>query len=188
MKALSTSMVACSLAIFITSLVSVSAAQVNQGNGRVTLQGQILDSACALDANSAYQVVEFEPLPMGQLIRQGEGIPRPFTLRLVKCSLARPDPSRPGAYLPDWQHVRVTFDGQADSDGRFFSIGGTVRGLALRIADTQGQESKPGVPMFLTPLTGEDQELRYNLKLVGNGRPMAVGSYRTAVRFRLEYF
>lgn len=42
--------------------------------------------------------------------------------------------------------------------------------------------------MFLTPLTGEDQELRYNLKLVGNGRPMAVGSYRTAVRFRLEYF
>ena len=42
--------------------------------------------------------------------------------------------------------------------------------------------------MALTPLTGEDQELRYVLQLVGNGRPMADGSHRAAVRFRLEYF
>ena len=188
MKVLSNSIVACLLALFIAPFTLVFAVQVNQGSGRLTLQGQILDSACALDASSAYQVVEFEPLPMGQLIRQGEGVPRTFSLRLIKCLLARPDPYRPGNYLPDWQHVRVTFDGSADSGGRYFAVGGTARGLALRIADTQGQESKPGVPMFLTPLTGEDQELRYTLQLVGNGRPMTVGSYRTAVRFRLEYF
>ncbi|MFU0840665.1 fimbrial protein [Pseudomonas fragi] len=125
---------------------------------------------------------------MGQLIRLGESAPRTFTLRLVKCLLTRPDPSRPDSYLPDWQHVRVTFDGLPDMGGRFFAAGGTAQGLALRITDMQGQDSKPGVPMALTPLTGEDQELRYVLQLVGNGRPMADGSHRAAVRFRLEYF
>ncbi|WP_252342322.1 fimbrial protein [Pseudomonas fragi] len=90
--------------------------------------------------------------------------------------------------MPDWQHVRVTFDGLADASGRLFAIGGAARGLALRIADTQGQESIPGVPMPLALLTGADQELHYTLQLVGNGRPVAVGSHRTAVRFRLEYF
>ncbi|PAA31543.1 fimbrial protein [Pseudomonas fragi] len=173
---------------FIVWLGPIAVARDNQGSGSITLHGQILESACALDANSAYQVIELDPLPMGQLIRLGESAPRTFTLRLVKCLLTRPDPSRPDSYLPDWQHVRVTFDGLPDMGGRFFAAGGTAQGLALRITDMQGQDSKPGVPMGLTPLTGEDQELRYVLQLVGNGRPMAVGSHRAAVRFRLEYF
>lgn len=188
MKALSISVVVTSFFVFITLGFGVCTALASQGGGRVTLEGQIVDSACALDASSAYQLVEFDPLPMGQLIRQGQSLPKIFTLRLIKCSLSRPDSFRPGSYLPDWQHVRVTFDGLADASGRLFAIGGAARGLALRIADTQGQESIPGVPMPLAPLTGADQELHYTLQLVGNGRPVAVGSHRTAVRFRLEYF
>ena len=183
---LSTLAVTSSLLIGSTLFISASAA--NQGNGRVTLEGQIVDSACALDAGSAYQLIEMDPVPVGRLIRDGDSDPHPFTLRLVACTLTRPDPESPGEYLPDWQHVRVTFDGLADASGRLFAIGGTARGLALRIADTQGQESIPGVPMPLAPLTGADQELHYTLQLVGNGRPVAVGSHRTAVRFRLEYF
>ena len=174
--------------MLVSLVAGVSVVQANQGNGRVMLEGQIVDSACALDAISSYQAIEFDLLPMGQLIRQGQSLPKSFILRLVKCSLVRPDSFRPGSYLPDWQHVRVTFDGLADGSGRFFAVGGTAQGLALRIADTQGQESVPGVPMTMTALTGADQELHYTLQLVGNGRPMAVGSHRTAVRFRLEYF
>ena len=90
--------------------------------------------------------------------------------------------------MPDWQHLRVTFEGLADGNGQLFATQGTSQGLALRIADMQGQPSKPGVPMALVPLAGTDQELRYTLQLVGNGRPMAAGSHRVAVRFRLEYF
>lgn len=182
------SKVACAFSVFVTLFSNVSAVQANQGGGRVTLEGQVVDSACALDASNAYQLVEFDPLPMGQLIRQGQAFPKVFTLRLIKCALARPDSFRPGSYLPDWQHVRVTFDGLADPGGRWFAVGGTAKGFALRIADVQGQESRPGVAMALIPLTGAEQELSYTLQLVGNGRPMAVGTHRTAVRFRLEYF
>lgn len=188
MKAFLKLAVAGVLFMFINMFVSSSSAQGKQSNGRVTLVGKIVDSACSLDAKSAYQVIELDSLPMGRLIRQGGGEPHVFSLRLVKCSLTRPDPFRPGTYLPDWQHLRVTFEGLADSGGNLFATVGSSRGLALRIADMQGQQSTPGVSMPLTSLAGEDQELRYTLQLVGNGRPMAAGSHRTAVRFRLEYF
>lgn len=180
--------VAGAFLMFTSLFVNCSAAQGNQGSGRVTLLGEVVESACALDAKSAYQIIELEPLAMGRLIRQGQSEFHNFSLRLVKCSLARPDPVRPGAYLPDWQHVRVTFDGLADAGGHLFAMAGSSTGLALRIADIQGQPSTPGVPMSLAPLTGADQELHYTLQLVGNGRPMAAGSHSAAVRFRLEYF
>lgn len=176
------------LVLLISSLSAVAHAQEHQGNGRVTLVGEILDSACALNASSAYQVIDMDPLSMGSLIRHHAGEPRGFSLRLVNCSLTRPDPERPGTNLPDWQHVRVTFDGVRDIGGRYFAALGTSSGLALRITDWQGRESMPGVPMPLVSLTGDDLELRYSLQLVGNGRPMVVGSHRTALRFRLEYF
>lgn len=186
MRLLSTFVATSALALSLSPFMVASAA--GQGSGVVTLEGQLIDSACALEAGSAHQVIEMELASMGQLIRQGESQPHPFSLRLVKCSLSRPDPSRPGTYLPDWQHVRVTFDGQADSGTRFFGTAGSSQGIALSITDRQGHESAPGVPMPLIPLTGDDQVLRYTLQLVGNGRPMVVGTHRAAVRFRLEYF
>lgn len=188
MKAFLQLPVAGVLFMFASGFVGSAAAQNNQGSGRVMLAGELIDSACALDAKSAYQVIELDDLPMGRLIRQGKGEPHAFSLRLIQCALTRPDPYRLGTYLPDWQHVRVTFEGLADGDGRLFATAGTSSGLALRIADLQGQQSTPGVPMSLMSLTGKDQELRYTLQLVGNGRPMAAGSHHAAVRFRLEYF
>lgn len=176
------------LGMLISSLSTMLVAQEHQGSGRVTLVGEILDSACALDVNSAYQVIDMDLLSMGSLIRHNVGELRAFSLRLIKCSLTRPDPGRPGTNLPDWQHVRVTFDGVTDSGGRYFAALGTASGLALRITDWRGQESIPGVPMPIISLSGNDQELRYSLQLVGNGRSMVVGSHRTALRFRLEYF
>ena len=180
-------MTACS-SMFVGSLSTMSVAQEYQGSGRITMLGGVLDSACALDASSAYQVIDMNLLSMGSLIRQRVSEPRAFKLRLVKCSLTRPDPARPGTDLPDWQHLRVTFDGVADSSGRDFAVLGAASGLALRITDSQGLESIPGVPMPLISLSGNDQALQYTLQLVGNGRPMVAGSHRTALRFRLEYF
>ena len=60
--------------------------------------------------------------------------------------------------------------------------------MALHITDVNGQESIPGVPMDLMPLAGEDMVLNYVLQLVGNDQPIAVGTHRAAVRFRLEYY
>jgi len=176
-----------SFALLVVPFNNVVAAE--QQNGVVTLGGEILDSACAIDTSSAYQVIEMDPMPVGRLIRLGEGDPHSFTLRLTNCSLTRNNPDRPGEKLPDWQHVRVTFDGVPDRQGRSFAANGSSQGVAFHIIDAQGRESLPGVPMAMIPLSSaRDQVLHYTLKLVGNDQPLSVGSHRAAVRFRLEYY
>ena len=188
MNVLSALVVSASLVLGSTLFNTVFAVQEHKDEGRVMLSGQILDSACALDANSAYQVIEMDPVPVGRLVRDGESDPHPFSLSLVSCSLTRPDPERPGNYLPDSEHVRVTFEGQTDREGRSFAALGSSQGVALHITDVNGRESTPGVPMDLAPLSGRDQTLHYVIQLIGNDRPMAVGAHRAAVRFRLEYY
>lgn len=159
-----------------------------QGNGVVTLGGEVIDSACGLELASADQSIEMPPEPIGRLLRNTIGAPHPFQLRLVNCSLSRPDPNRPGTNLPDWQHLRVMFDGPSDRDGRSFAATGDSQGVAFHIWDAAGQESVPGEPMALVPIVEGDMTLHYTLRVVGNGLQMTPGAHRAAVRFKLEYF
>lgn len=177
---------AASLALLISPCVF---AQVStQGDGVVTMGGEVVDSACGLEAASVDQTIEMKPDPIGRLLRQGRGEPRPFQLRLVNCELSRTDPTRPHISLPDWQHLRVTFDGPDDGDGRSFAVFGDSKGVALIIEDAAGQRGVPGEAMAPYPLVDGDMTLHYTLRLVGNGRPLAAGSHSAAVRFKLEYF
>ncbi|KTC42819.1 type 1 fimbrial protein [Pseudomonas poae] len=175
--------VACSLMSF-TSLGLAS----SQGEGLVTLGGQVMDSACGLELASRDQTIEMPPEPVGRLLRNTQGEAHPFELRLVNCSLSRPDPFRPGASLPDWEHLRVMFDGASDMGGRAFALFGESQGVALDITDADGHGSVPGEPLPRKPLVEGDMTLHFTLRLVGNGRPMVVGPHRAAVRFKLEYF
>ncbi|WP_338152643.1 fimbrial protein [Pseudomonas endophytica] len=187
MKALSPMALTASLVLISISFNTVMAA--GQGSGVVTLGGEIVDTACALETGSAFQIIEMDPVPVGRMIREGEGDPHSFSLRLVNCSLSRENPNRPGESLPDWQHVRVTFEGVSDREGRSFAAFGSSRGVALHILDELGQESAPGVPMPMVALSSsKEQVLHYTLRLVGNDQPMSVGSHSAAVRFRLEYY
>lgn len=177
------------LVALITPFDSVQALQASiQNEGKVTLQGDIVDSTCALDAVSAYQIVDMVSEPINQIMQQAESEPHSFQLRLVNCLLTRPDPSSPSKSLPDWQHLKITFDGPRDMGGRFFAVGGDSEGVALSITDSTGQESVPGEPMLLHPSIDGGIALNYKLRLVGNGRPMVAGTLSAAVRFKLEYY
>ena len=186
MKTIISVALASSLTMFISPGVAGQAPA--QGDGIVTLNGEVIDSACGLELASADQSIEMPPEPIGRLLRNTVGAPHPFQLRLVNCSLTRPDPSRPGETLPDWQHLRVTFDGARDREGRSFTAFGDSQGVAFHIWDSAGQESVPGVPMGLHPLKEGDMTLDYTLRLVGNGLPLVPGAHLAAVRFELEYF
>lgn len=178
--------IASSLTMVINPWVFAQAA--TQGDGVVTLGGVVIDSACGLEAATVDQTIEMASEPIGRLLRDGEGQKQPFQLRLVNCSLNRPDPSRPGANLPDWEHLRVTFDGPTDRGGRSFAAFGDSQGVAFHIQDAAGEESVPGVPMALLPLVNGDMTLNYTIHLVGNGVPLLAGNHTAAVRFKLEYF
>lgn len=186
MKVFTRLTVVSSFLMFVSSFIYVLAA--NQGEGVVRLKGAIVESACGLDAASADQTIEMAPDSVGRLLRHAEGKPHPFQLRLVDCSLSRPDPSSQGNSLPDWQHIQVTFDGDSDRGGRSFATFGDSQGVALHIADAFGQESTPGEPMPMHPVTDGDITLHYTIRLIGNGRPLVAGTHSAAVRFKLDYY
>ncbi|WP_411565521.1 fimbrial protein [Pseudomonas orientalis] len=178
--------IASSLTTFISPCVVAQASA--QGEGVVLLGGRVVDSACGLELASIDQTIEMPSEPVGRLLRNTRGEDHPFQLRLVNCSLTRPDPSRPGANLPDWEHMRVTFEGPTDRAGLSFAVSGDSQGVALHIVDAAGQESLPGQRMAPVPLAEGDMTLNYRFFLVGNGLPLVVGAHSAAVRFKLEYF
>lgn len=158
-----------------------AAPTASAGHGTVSMTGAIIDTACAIDIGSRAQVIALSTLPIGQLMREGKGPAQPFTIRLVNCTLSRPDPR-----LPDWQTFQVTFDGPADGSG--FHIDGAARGVALQITDGEGRIALPGVVQPAQAVKPGTLVLAYNLRLVGNAQRLQPGDYRATVRFKLDYY
>lgn len=174
---------AASLALLGTSLVSMLANASDRGS--VTLEGRILDSACALEVASADQTVRMTPVSMGPFIRSAESEAHFFALRLVNCTLTHPYASEEGGV--DVQRLRVTFDGPGDREGRYFAVSGEAKGLALSIVDAGGRDTLPGIPMI--PFAEAGQIFRYSLRLVSNSSNQVItaGAYQAAIRLKLDY-
>ncbi|CAI0742356.1 PAP fimbrial minor pilin protein precursor [Serratia proteamaculans] len=169
------------LAMYAGAPAVQAAPTASAGHGSVSMTGAIIDTACAIDIGSRAQAIVLPTLPVGQLIREGQGPTQPFAIRLVNCTLSRPDPR-----LPDWQTFQVTFDGPAD--GKRFRITGAAHGIALQIADGDGRIALPGVSLPLQAVKPGTLELPYTLRLVGNTERLRPGDYRAAVRFKLDYY
>ncbi|RJF53301.1 type 1 fimbrial protein [Serratia inhibens] len=176
-----TGYVAFSLLAVLLVRLPVATASTPAGWGRVNMEGAILDTACAIEAGSRDQSIEMSTLPLSQIIRDGQGLTKPFTIRLVNCVL-----SRATAGLPDWQRFQVTFDG----DGRngLFQVHGEARGVALQITDARGNIALPGKPLPMSDVNPGNMDLNYFLRLVGDQNVLRVGEYYSAVRFKLDYY
>lgn len=168
----------------LTLLLYISSAQAahpTQGWGRVNMQGAIIDTACAIAAGSREQVIDMETVPVADIIRDGQGMTKPFSIELINCVLTRPNKT-----LPDWKHFQVTFDGE--TDGTLFGVQGDAKGVALQIADGQGNIATPGKPLPLGDISLGAMQLNYAMRLVSNSQSLRVGAYSSAVRFKLDYY
>ncbi|MEK9496415.1 fimbrial protein [Photorhabdus sp. P32] len=157
-----------------------AAPQGTQGYGRVSMQGAIIDTACAIDAGSRDQTIELATIPVSRMIHDGQGPARPFSIHLINCVLTSAALGK-----PDWRHFQVTFDGVPD--GHNFRLSGAAQGVALQITDIYGNQAYPGTPLPLRDLQAGQMTLNYAMRLVGNRQLLQAGQYRTTVRFRLDY-
>ncbi|HEJ0318276.1 TPA: type 1 fimbrial protein [Klebsiella aerogenes] len=156
----------------------------DQGHGVVHMHGEILDTACNVDTASRDQTIDMGTQPVSELISQGVGLARPFSIRLMNCVLTRiGHNSKP---LDDWSKFQVTFDGTHDSDA--FGVDGDARGVALQILDEAGNTAVPGEPLPACPLVPGRMQLNYTLRLIGNGDTLQAGTYHTTVRYKLDYY
>lgn len=160
---------------------SVSASYDNgiAGKGRVRVFGSVIDSACAIDIGSRDQVIDMGTVPLSDIIRDGQGKNKSFTIKLINCVTKRIGKA-------DWKQFRVTFDGTPDGD--LFGVSGEASGVALRIISADGSIARPGEVMPPVDITSGSMELNYSLKLMANSHVLKAGSYSSSISFKLDYF
>ncbi|MDJ0087758.1 fimbrial protein [Pantoea allii] len=152
----------------------------DHGHGVVGMQGSILDAPCAIAVNDREQLVDIPALTTGELIHDGAGFVRNFSIHLINCSVS--NASTPGG---DKSHFIVTFDGLPD--GKLFGVNG-VTGIGIEIQDMAGNFAVPGEPMPAGQLTKGRQTLNYQMRLVGDAHPMHSGKFHAVVRFKVDYY
>lgn len=156
-----------------------TALAADQSHGRVNMQGAIIDTACAIAVESRDQVIDMEVIPFADVLRDGHGRSKPFSIHLVNCVLER-------STKPDWYQFQVTFDGARDGD--YFGVYGDARGVALRIMDEYGNQALPGKALPLRDIILGNKVLNYTLTLMPNQRGLKAGAYFSTIRFKLDYF
>ncbi|HIE4798802.1 TPA: fimbrial protein [Serratia marcescens] len=165
--------------LFSLAAFSTQASGSVQGWGRVNMQGAIIDTACAIAVESREQTIDMETIPVADIIRDGQGRSKPFSIELVNCLLERPGKD-------NWKQFQVTFDG--DSEGELFGVRGDASGVALRITDENGNIATPGTPLRTQDIIPGNMHLNYHLRLVANNHALKAGEYFSAIRFKLDYF
>lgn len=154
------------------------------GHGVVHMHGSILDTACNVDTESLDQTIDMRGQSVSDIISNGAGPERPFSIRLANCVLARVSPN--SLPLDDWSKFRVTFDGIHAHNG--FGIEGEEQGIVLQIRDEAGNVAVPGEPMPAGTLVPGSMQLNYTLRLIGDGETLKVGAYHSTIRYKLDYY
>ncbi|HBO24496.1 MULTISPECIES: fimbrial protein [unclassified Providencia] len=162
-------------------VIPAMASHAEQGNGYVSVEGSIIDSPCAIDAGSRDQTIELMTIPVSQMIHDREGPIRPFSIRLINCTLT---PLTPGK--PDWQSFEITFDGSLDGDN--FQLFGKARGVSLKIIDAFGNHALPGKPLPARAIEPGTMTLNYGMRLVSNNQRLKAGNYKTTIQFKMDYY
>lgn len=154
----------------------------DQGHGKVSMRGSIIDTPCAIAVASREQTIDLITLPLEQIISEGAGLSKPFSIHLENCAFQQLLPNQ-----QDWSHFMVTFDGPV-TDGELFALHGGARGIGLEISDAAGNRMQPGIASQAGLLQPGAMRLDYSLRLVGNHQKLRAGAYYTTVRFKLDYF
>ncbi|CAI2045316.1 PAP fimbrial minor pilin protein precursor [Serratia fonticola] len=156
----------------------------SQGLVRVSvrMQGSIINTPCAIAVASSDQSIEMPTLPIEQIMRDGYGPARPFSIGLMACFFPRNYPNS-----PDGSTFRMTFEGQTTNDS-LFAVSGQARGVGLQISDVYGNIALPSKHLSLSNLHSGDMTLNYNVRLVGDKKVLKAGPYHSSIRFKLDYY
>ncbi|WP_339547211.1 fimbrial protein [Pseudomonas sp. RA_35y_Pfl2_P32] len=152
---------------------------VDQGHGKITFTGAVIDAPCSIDPNSVDQTVELGSVSNVSLAGSGNSEPKPFEIRLEKCSLTTA------------KTVKTTFDGPAGSGG-LLGITGDASGAGIAITDGNGAQIVLGTATAgqLVSVGATNATLAFSAYLKGNGGAadtIIPGEFSSVANFMLSY-
>ncbi len=144
-------------AVVLTMGVASFAAQADQGSGKVTFWGSIIDAPCSIKNGYGDQRIELGQISNTLLDNGGISTPRPFNIELENCSF-----EKDASGNPLYNTVTVTFaGGNVPNDMSMLAITGQAAGAGVRIQDTSGQPVTLLVPTSGRILGIGDNSLKF---------------------------
>lgn len=156
---------------------SVFADSKNQ-YGKVSLAGEIVESACTIDLGSLDQTIDMGVIPLSTIRKFGENEPKYFTIDLIECRWGEESQN-------NFQGFDITFTGNTDK--RYFLVNGEAEGVVLQLDDEFGAQIIPGKKNVFQKNISEKIQNNYSFKLISNGEPLKAGSYYSLVNFSISY-
>lgn len=136
------------------------AAVKDQGHGKVTFNGAIIDAACSIAPESIDQTVDLGQISKVALKDSGTSTPRNFEIKLENCEFSESEPNK----------VQVTFSGMAaNGSNDLLGITGTAKGAGVSIQDASGTKIKLGEPTKAQELQNGNNTLLFSAYLQGEG-------------------
>ncbi|MGQ5757054.1 fimbrial protein [Serratia sp. IR-2025] len=167
-------MLATVLAFGVSSLANAA----DQGHGKVTFTGSIIDAPCSIAPESADQTVEMGQISNVALKNGGKSAPRQFDIKLEQCDTST------------LKTVTTTFDGKAAAaNPDLLGIIGTASGASIAITDMASNPIKLGTATAPQTLNDSNNTLRFAAYLQGDGASATVvpGDFTAVADFKLAY-
>ena len=160
---------------------AISGAQAaDEGHGKVTFTGSIIEAPCSIDPLSIDQTVELGAVSNAALLNSGNSEPKDFTIHLEKCS------------LDTAKTVTTTFNGPAGKDNKSLGITGDAKGASIVITDGSNNVVELGKATAgqLISAGATEATLAFSAYLKGDGGDadsIVPGKFQSVANFILNY-
>lgn len=166
--------------------LSSTAFAADQGHGKVTFTGSIIDAPCSIAPEASDQTVELGQISKVALLNGGKSTPRNFAIALENCTFAT---NAQGVL--EKNKVALTFTGmESQANNGLLGITGTAKGAAVAITDGSGATIKLGKATKSQELQNGSNSLNFAAYLQGDTASTAViteGEFQAVADFTLAY-
>ncbi|MGL1812368.1 UNVERIFIED_CONTAM: fimbrial protein [Serratia marcescens] len=167
--------------------MSSSAFAADQGHGKVTFSGSIIDAPCSISPEAVDQTVELGQISKVALLNGGKSTPRNFAIDLENCTFANDQATG----NPQKNKVTLTFTGmESKANNGLLGITGTAQGASVAITDGSGQVIKLGKATKEQELQNGSNSLNFAAYLQGDvasGAVLTEGEFQAVADFTLAY-
>lgn len=162
------------------ALMANANAATDQGHGKVTFTGSIIDAPCSINPDSIDQTVslgEVSNVALKSKGNTGTSVPRNFEIKLEGCDVTT------------LKSVKTTFTGAEGANDGSLGITGTAKGASIILINGDGEQIKLGEPSAARTLQNGSNTLMFSAYLQGDGASATVtpGDFTSVADFTLAY-
>lgn len=164
-------------AVMALGVSSFAYAAKDQGHGKVTFTGSIIDAPCSVHPDSEDQVVNLGQISNVALKNQGKSNPRNFDIKLENCDITT------------LKTVTTTFSGaKAAGNAKLIGLAGTASGAGVAISHN-GAVVELGKPTGPLTLSNGDTTIHFAAYLQGESASSAIvpGDFSAVANWTLAY-